>query len=101
MRKGSFVDIGAKDSNYGPITNFYLFEETDVNVNFFQSFRSVMVKNDIGDCVTYHVHDDAILRSGDVARVEAILRPEVNGFSKIFLVVDKSEDAHQIDKYSQ
>ena len=56
---------------------------------------------DIGDCVTYHVDDDAILRSGDVARVKAILRTEVNGFSTMFLVVDKFEDAHQIDKYSQ
>lgn len=101
MRKGSFVVIGARDSNYGPITNFNLFEETEVNVNFFQSFRSVMVKNEIGDSVTYHVDDDAILRSGDVARVKAILRTEVNGFSTMFLVVDKFEDAHQIDKYSQ
>ena len=60
-----------------------------------------MVKNEIGDSVTYHVDDDAILRSGDVARVKAILRTEVNGFSTMFLVVDKFEDAHQIDKYSQ
>ena len=99
MKDGSFVVIGAKDSNYGPILDFNLFRETDVITNFFQSFRGVMVKGDNGDCSTYFVGEDATLCCGDIFRIKAILRTEVEGSSMFYLVADKFEDFEREDEY--
>ena len=99
MKDGSFVVIGAKDNNYGPILDFHFFRETDVIANFFQSFRGVMVKGDNGDCSTYFVGEDATLCCGDIFRIKAILRTEVEGSSMFYLVADKCEDFEREDQY--
>ena len=59
-----------------------------------------MVKGDNGNCTTYFVGEDAVLCSGNIVRIKAILKTELEGSSMLYLVSD-FQDFERENQYTR